>query len=367
MGAGGVVVVLRVRDISNQEGQHLSKVIRRSKDPIEVRRAQVILASAQGFAPTKISLIVGMTADYCRTLIHEFNESGLDMLKPRWRPGVKAKFTDEQKQRLVELATTRPKDLDLPFQQWSLARLQQEAMRQRIVEYISIEWLRVILDEADVSHQSIKTWKQSTDPEFQEKKRRIDRLTSKKHNPPVVLSVDEIGPVSLKPHGGTGWFPEREPDRVRATYNRHHGTRYEYLCLNVFHQQLSVRQEERKGGAIWLEFLKAERAKYPADQRVYIIQDGLSAHWTPDVRAWARANRVTLVPTATNASWMNPVECHAGDIQKLALDGSDHQSWDDVERAFQRAVEYRNHERLQRGKTFRDSRRKHRRPLWKRH
>ncbi|MFN2638250.1 MAG: IS630 family transposase [Gemmatimonadaceae bacterium] len=361
------VVVLRVRDISNLEGQRLSKVIRRSRDPVEVRRAQVILASAQGFASPKISLIVGMTQDYCRTLIHEFNESGLEMLKPRWRPGVKAKFTEEQKQRLVELATTRPRDIDLPFQQWSLSRLQAEAMRQRIVEYISVEWLRVILDEADVSHQSIKTWKQSTDPLFQEKKRRIDRLTSKKHNPPVVLSIDEIGPISLKPHGGDGWFREAKPDRVRATYNRKGGTRYEYLCLNVFHQQLSVQQEEHKGGAIWLAFLQAERAKYPSDERIYVIQDGLSAHWTPDVRAWARANRVTLVPTATNASWMNPVECHAGDIQKLALDGSDHANWDIVNQAFQRAVTYRNEERKLRGKTFQDTRRKHRRPLWTRH
>lgn len=360
-------MVLRVRDISNQEGQRLSQIIRKSRDAIEVRRAQVILASAQGFAAPKIGLIVGMTQDYCRTLIHEFNEHGLEMLKARWRPGVTAKFSEDQKAQLVALATTRPKDLGLPFQQWSLSRLQAEAVRQRIVESISVEWLRVTLDEAQVSHQSIKTWKQSDDPQFQEKKRRIDRLTGKRHNPPVVLSVDEIGPISLKPHGGDGWFRQKEPDRVRATYHRHDGTRYEYLCLNVFHQRLSARQEEKKGGAIWLEFLKAERAKYPADERVYIIQDGLSAHWTPDVRKWARDNRVTLVPTATNASWMNPVECHAGDIQKLALDGSDHQNWNDVDDAFQRAIAYRNAERELRGKAFRDTRRKHRRPLWTRH
>ena len=327
----------------------------------------MILASAQGFSAPKISLIVGMTQDYCRTLIREFNESGLEMLKPRWRPGVKAKFSEDQKRALVELATTRPKDLDLPFQQWSLSRLQTEAIKRRIVEYISIEWLRVTLDEADVSHQSIKTWKQSDDPLFEEKKRRIDRLTSKRHNPPVVLSVDEIGPVSLRPQGGNGWFPKNEPDRVRATYTRKDGIRYEYLCLNVFHQRLSVRQEEHKGGAIWLAFLQSERAKYPANERVYIIQDGLSAHWTPAIKQWARENRVTLVPTATNASWMNPVECHAGDIQKLALDGSDHQNWDEAEAAFQRAVKFRNEERELRGKRFRDTRRKHRRPLWTRH
>jgi transposase len=92
------------------------------------------------------------------------------------------------------------------------------------------------------------------------------------------------------------------------------------------------------------------------DQRVYMIQDGLSAHWTDEIREWAKKNRVTLVPTATNASWMNPVECHTGDIEKLALDGTDYRSWDDVDSAFQGAVCYRNSEREARSKTFRDTR-----------
>ena len=103
-----------------------------------------------------------------------------------------------------------------------------------------------------------------------------------------------------------------------------------------------------------------------------MIQDGLLAHWTPDIRRWAHSANTTLVPTATNASWMNPVECHNGDIQKLALSGTDYGSWDDVGRAFLNAVSYRDAERKARGKKFRgtqitkDGQRKHR-PLSKRH
>jgi hypothetical protein len=50
---------------------------------------------------------------------------------------------------------------------------------------------------------------------------------------------------------------------------------------------------------------------------------------------------------------MNPVECHTGDIQKLALSGTNYESWDDIDRAFLNAVSYRNSERMVRGKTFR--------------
>jgi hypothetical protein len=270
----------------------------------------------------------------------------------------------------VALATSRPRDLGLPFGQWSLRRLRDAAVARGIVESISLEWYRVICDEADITHQSIRTWKASKDPKFEEKRRRIDRLTAKRHNPPVVLSMDEIGPISLKPHGGKGWFRKGLPGRIPATYRKQKGTRYEYACLNVFHQTLSVRQEEHKGGRIWLRFAKYQRSKYPPHQRVYIIQDGLSAHWTREVREWARTHKVTLVSSATDASWMNPVECHAGPLQVAAMAGSDWWSWGEVGEAFRRAALLITREHRASGKEFRSTQHrvsKHRRPLWTRH
>jgi transposase len=365
-------MVISVRPITNEEGNKLRRIVRHGREPVEVRRAQVILASAQGFTPPNISPIVGMTEGYIRELIHSFNDSGMAMLKPSWKPGGNYKFTEKQKEQLVALATSRPKDLGLPFTQWSLSRLREAAMKQGIVDSICIEWLRVILDEAAMSHQSIKTWKESTDPEFEKKRKRIEELTKLEHNPPVVLSADEIGPVSLTPHGGKGWFSEKKPDRVPSRYHRYGGTRYEYMCLNVYHRQLSFKQQRNKGGKPWLEFLQYERSKYPNNQDVYIIQDGLSAHWTPDIKAWAADNRTILVPTATYASWMNPIECHAGDIQRLALDGTDFHDWTEVNKAFRRAIVYRNRERRRCnspiwGPLRKDGRRKLRRPVWKRH
>ena len=366
-------MVIHVRSITNDEGNRLRDIVRHGKDSIELRRAQVILASAQGFTPPKIGLIVLMSQDYVRTLIRLFNKEGFKMLKPHWKPGISNKFTEEQKKELVSLATSRPKDLGLPFQQWSLNNLKNVALERGIVDSISREWLRIILDESEISFQSIKTWKESKDPEFQRKKRRIERLTRRKSNPPIVLSVDEMGPFSLKPYGGKGWFEKTDPDRIPANYHKYKGTRFEYICLDVYHQILAVKQYENKGGVPWLDFLKQERSRYPFRQRVHVIQDGLSAHWTDGIQTWARKTTTTLVSTATNASWMNPVECHTGDIQKLALAGTDYKRWKAVDKAFRSSVDYRNSDRKMRGKKFRDTqltkdgRRKLRQPLWTRH
>jgi hypothetical protein len=84
-----------------------------------------------------------------------------------------------------------------------------------------------------VSFQVIKTWKQSTDPDFEAKKNRILHLYGlmdgtddiEAGDPEVVICVDEFGPLNLQPHpgrqwttrGGGGVAPRR---RRRATYTR---------------------------------------------------------------------------------------------------------------------------------------------------
>ncbi len=364
-------MVLRVREITNEEGNKLRRIVRHGREPIEVKRAQVVLASAQGFTAPNIALIAGMSEDYVRDLIKAFNENGMTMLKPHWGPGRPPTFTAEQRRALVSLATSRPRDLGLPYGTWSLSRLREEAIRRGIAESVSKEWVRVICHEADVSHQSIRTWKTSKDPAFPEKKARIDRLTRKRRNPPVVLSADEVGPIQVIPHGGTGWFPEGRPGRIPATYHKDRGTMYYFLCLNVFRQRLAGKRYPTKHAVHWLAVLRRERRRYPRDVRVYVIQDGNSPHWTDEVEAWARAHKVTLVPTPTNASWLNPVECHAGDLQELALAGTDPTTAEEVGAWMDAAVAYRNRERKARGKTFRDTVRKDKRrvpkkPLWKR-
>lgn len=76
-----------------------------------------------------------------------------------------------------------------------------------------------------------------------------------------------------------------------------------------------------------------------------------------------------LFATPTHASHLNPVECHAGDIQKLALPGQTFTTPAEVGVALDAAACYRNEERKTRRKRFRDTLRKdHRRrakmPIW---
>ena len=119
-----------------------------------------------------------------------------------------------------------------------------------------------------------------------------------------VISFDQVGPISLKPIQGAGWASRKRPERLRATYNRKHGIRYIFGALDVHRDRLYARMRPRRAGRATC----ARSGVYPTRQKIYWIQDNLSANWTPDIRAFATANRIELVPTPTYASYLNRIE-----------------------------------------------------------
>lgn len=84
------------------------------------------------------------------------------------------------------------------------------------------------------------------------------------------------------------------------------------------------------------------RACDPARRRLYWIQDNLSANWTPDIRTFAAAHKIELVPTPTYASYLNPVECHFSAITQFVVANADYPNWESFAFALARHITYRN-------------------------
>lgn len=94
-----------------------------------------------------------------------------------------------------------------------------------------------------------------------------------------------------------------------------------------------------------LEFLRDIRRRYPAEVMVYIVMDNLSAHWTPDIRRWAVDNNVGLLPTPTNASHLNRIECHFWAYVEFVIKGSDYRDWTEFSKATHAYIRRRNRDR----------------------
>jgi hypothetical protein len=97
-------MVLRVRDLTLEEGEKLRHIVRHGQDAIELKRAQIVLAGAQGNTPPRIEIIALKSEDYIRGVVRAFHEHGIAMLRPKWGPGRPPKFTDDQRKALVAFA-----------------------------------------------------------------------------------------------------------------------------------------------------------------------------------------------------------------------------------------------------------------------
>ncbi len=159
-----------VRPISDAEGRELQRLARRSRDAVLARRAAVVLCSAQGMSVPEIAGTVFFDAGHIRSVLKGFNERGFAALKAGRSPGRPRRIDEPTRERIVAVALSRPHDLGLPFTRWSLPKLRDHLIESGIVESISHEGVRQVLIERGISFQRTKTWKQSTDPEFERKK-----------------------------------------------------------------------------------------------------------------------------------------------------------------------------------------------------
>ena len=103
-------------------------------------------------------------------IIKDFNERGLKALEPKPRPGRPNEFTEDDKAFIAETAKCPPDLLGCPFKRWSLEKLREYLVAEKIVPTISIETLRTILHEKKVKLRRTKTWKECNDPKLKSKK-----------------------------------------------------------------------------------------------------------------------------------------------------------------------------------------------------
>jgi transposase len=355
---------VRVRQISNDEGSKLLRMVRRSSGSVVTwRRAQMVLLSAQGMDVPAIAKVTFTSPDRVRDVVHNFNADGFDSLLPRYGGGRPPKFTLPQRQEIKKTALGRPTDHGLPFSTWSLPKLADFLVAEGVVDDISHEGLRLLLREEGVSFQAVKTWKTSTDPDYEAKKNRVLQLyaladgtaTAGPGDPTVVICMDEFGPLNLMPHPGRQWAPvaagKGEPGaprrrRRRATYTRPNGVRHLLAGYDLSRDKLYGHITKRKGRTEFLAFCRYLRSLHPPHVRIAIVLDNFSPHLstrTDDrVGAWAAAHNVELAYVPFYGSWLNRIEAQFTALRYFALDGTDHHSHTDQASMIRRYIAWRN-------------------------
>jgi transposase len=361
---GWVSERLRMREIDDDEGRRLVRIVRRGSGSVVTwRRAQMVLLSAQGMDAAAIARVAFTSEDRVRDVIRNFNADGFSSLYPKYKGGRPPKFTLAQRREVKKIAKSRPVEHDLPFSTWSLSKLAEFLVAEGVVDDISHEGLRVLLREEGVSFQRLKTWKTSKDPDYAVKKARIEHLyaiadrevTPDAGEPEVIFCVDEFGPLSVQPWpgrqwaavGGKGKEPGRAPRRrMRATYTRTAGVRHLFAAYELGEDKLFGHIKPRKTRGRFLEFCRYLRSLYPPDTRIAIVCDNFSPHLTTAkdrrIGEWATTSNAEIAYTPTNSSWLNRVEAQFTALRYFALDGTDHATHQEQASMIRRYIIWRN-------------------------
>ena len=133
--------------LSEKEQEGLLQITKRHRsEQQEVLRARIILAAAQGQPNVQIARELGINVDTVRLWRDRWaGLQGIDLetlsLKERLqdapRPGVKPKFSREQRSLMAALACEAPAQAGRPISQWTGQEIADELKARGIVEQIS--------------------------------------------------------------------------------------------------------------------------------------------------------------------------------------------------------------------------------------
>lgn len=105
------------------------------------------------------------------------------------------------------------------------------------------------------------------------------------------MCFDEWGPLEIKPIGGTAWARRTQPQRMRATYHRRHGTEQFFGFYDVHADCLDGLFRKRKRLPELCEAFQRLRRCYP--RKLFVIMDNLhNLHDNPRFLALLRRLRI---------------------------------------------------------------------------
>ena len=131
-------------DLTEAERNYVLSLVQRGRAPVrKVRRAQILLAAADGHSDAAIARLLHSSVSTVERTRKHFVEAGLESaLHERPRPGARRKLEAKQAAFLIALACSAPPD---GRRCWAMQLLADKLVELQVVETISDETIRRIL------------------------------------------------------------------------------------------------------------------------------------------------------------------------------------------------------------------------------
>jgi transposase len=177
-------MALQLRRLTDEEQKKIERLVRAQSAPMRlVRRARIIQLAADGLTVPAIAQQLGVSEKAVRQRLKRFAAEGLDGLEDAPRSGRPRTYRPEVTDQVIAKARgvpPKPEQGEVPPTcHWTLDRLQAELAKDGIP--IKRSQIRRILKAEHLKWQKPRTWLESTDPDFAEKRGPLSASTPIRH------------------------------------------------------------------------------------------------------------------------------------------------------------------------------------------
>jgi transposase len=166
-------MAIHVRELTDDERAKIERLVVARTAPVRlVQRAKIILLSAQGKRVPVIAAEVGLGPAPTRLWMQRFNEQGVAGLDDAVRAGRPRTYDEGHRSAVIGKARSvppKPEGAEVPPTcHWTLDRLAEALNKEGLA--IKRSQIRRILKAEHIKWQKQRSWLESDDPEFVEKR-----------------------------------------------------------------------------------------------------------------------------------------------------------------------------------------------------
>jgi len=297
----------------------------------EVERAKVLLAYAQGKAPTEIQRLLGVSRPTIYKCIDKALAAGVNTgLRDRFHRPHAPQISDEAKAWVIDLACRKPNSLGMAAELWTLSALAAYVASHAAAAGFprlsragkTTVWR--ILDAHELKPHRVRYYLEQRDTQFERKMAevlmvyrdvnlyRAEAVHDARPLPVYTVSVDEkpgvqaLGTTAPDLPPAPGKYPgiSRDHEYVR------HGTLSILAALDLHTGEIIANVELRHRSVEFVALLRRLDEHYPPDAIIRVVLDNHSAHISKETMAYlaSRPGRFEYVHTPKHGSWLNLVE-----------------------------------------------------------
>jgi len=259
---------ISVLELTPEEKLQLQRVARsKTGSQRDGLRARIVLRRAEGSREVDVAAALGVSLTTISTWSQRFELQGLDGLKDRPGRGRKAWLATEKVRQVITRVVQPPKGR----KKWS-TRSMAAAVG------MSHQSVQRIWKSNDLKPHLVRTFKISSDPQFEQKFWDVIVLYLNPPDKALVLCCDEKSQCQALERTQPGLPLGCGHIRTQTHDYWRHGTITLFAALNYLDGKILSRTEARHTHVEWLRFLKQIDRETPAELQLHLIVDNYATH-----------------------------------------------------------------------------------------